>query len=397
MYRNLTFSVLSLVFLLLFSFESVAQEASSVIDTTGAKKKYKTWIGAGYESGTAFKLNNSFSPGDGFFNYQGANIRLGWQTNGSKVWHGLADYPYYGIGLYTASFFNDVNQIGKPLSLYFFYGGNIKRWKRSGINYEWEAGLSSNWDNFNSASVWEQVIGAKKNIFLHFGIEYAYQLSKRFDVAAGVGYTHFTNSQLAIDSRGLNLFAPKIELRYHLSDSRPVMVPVQRRKYKGEDELNISFSAGAKEMEYNRSLAPEYWGKNFFVGTFSAAWLSGMSPSLKAGVGFDMGYDASVKAEMVVDNDFEKPVTVEGSDYFTLGTFGSIEYAMDRISLVGDLGIYLLNKDVPKAEPRFYQRIGVKYHFNNDMFAGVRLRASEFSQAEYVEWSIGYRFHWARN
>ena len=397
MYRNLTFSVLSLVFLLLFSLESVAQEASSVIDTTGAKKKYKTWIGAGYESGTAFKLNNSFSPGDGFFNYQGANIRLGWQTNGSKVWHGLADYPYYGIGLYTASFFNDVNQIGKPLSLYFFYGGNIKRWKRSGINFEWEAGLSSNWDNFNSASVWEQVIGAKKNIFLHFGIEYAYQLSKRFDVAAGVGYTHFTNSQLAIDSRGLNLFAPKIELRYHLSDSRPVMVPVQRRKYKGEDELNISFSAGAKEMEYNRSLAPEYWGKNFFVGTFSAAWLSGMSPSLKAGLGFDMGYDASVKAEMAVDNDFEKPVSVQGSDYFTLGTFGSVEYEMGRISLVGDLGIYLLNKDVPKAEPRFYQRIGVKYHLNNDMFLGARLRASEFSQAEYVEWSIGYRFHWTRN
>ena len=232
---------------------------------------------------------------------------------------------------------------------------------------------------------------------MHLGFEYAYQLSKRFDLAAGVGYTHLTNSQLAVISHGLNMFAPKVELRYHLSDSRPVMVPVQKRKYQGEDELDISFSAGAKQMEYNRSLAEEYWGKNFFVGTFSAAWLSGMSHSLKAGLGFDMGYDASVKAEMVVDNDFEKPVTVEGADYFTMGTYGTMEYAMNRISLVGDLGIYLLNKDVPKAEPRFYQRIGMKYHFKNEMFAGVRLRASEFSKAEYVEWSIGYRFRWSRN
>ena len=396
MYRNLTFSVLSLVFVLLFSYEAVAQEASSVIDTTGAKKKYKTWIGAGYESGTVFKMNNSFSPGDGFFNYQAGNLRLGWQTNGSRVWHGLANYPYYGIGIYSASFFNDVNQIGKPFALYFFYGGNIKRWERSGINVEWGMGLSSNWDS-NSASTWEQLIGARKNVFMHLGFEYAYQLSKRFDLAAGVGYTHLTNSQLAVISHGLNMFAPKVELRYHLSDSRPVMVPVQKRKYQGEDELDISFSAGAKQMEYNRSLAEEYWGKNFFVGTFSAAWLSGMSHSLKAGLGFDMGYDASVKAEMVVDNDFEKPVTVEGADYFTMGTYGTMEYAMNRISLVGDLGIYLLNKDVPKAEPRFYQRIGMKYHFKNEMFAGVRLRASEFSKAEYVEWSIGYRFRWSRN
>ncbi|GET31831.1 hypothetical protein PbJCM13498_06940 [Prolixibacter bellariivorans] len=395
MYRSLTFSVLSLVFVLLFSIESVAQEASTVVDTTGAKKKYKTWIGANYEAGTVFKLNNSFPAGNGFFNYHAADIRLGWQTNGSKVWHGLSNYPYYGIGLTSASFFDDVNQIGQPAALYFFYGGNIKRWKRSGINYEWRMGLSSNFDS-NTATTWEQIIGARKNMYMHLGFEYAYQLSQRFDLAAGIGYTHYTNAQLAVDSRGLNMFAPKIELRYHLSDSRPVMVPVQKSKYKGEDELVLSFNAGAKEMEYSRSLAEEYWGKNFFVGTFSAAWLSGMSRTLKAGLGFDMGYDASMKAEMMVDNDVEKPVTVEGSDYFTLGTFGTIEYAMDRISLVGDLGIFLLNKDVPKAEPRFYQRIGVRYHLNNDMFAGVRLRATDFSQAEFVEWSIGYRFRWNR-
>ena len=396
MYKNLTFSVLSLVFVLLLSLQSVAQEASSVIDTTGTKKKHKTWVGLHYEAGNVFKLNNSYSAGSGFFNYQAADIRFGWQTDGSKVWHGLSNYPYYGIGLTSAAFFDDINQIGKPAALYFFYGGNIARWKRSGINYEWRMGLSSNFDN-NSASTWEQIIGARKNLYMHLGFEYAYQLSPRFDIAAGVGYTHYANAKLAIDARGLNMFAPQVELRYHLSDARPVMVPVQKKEYKGEDELLLVFSAGAKEMRYNRSLAEQYWGKNFFVGTFSAAWLSGMSPALKAGLGFDMGYDASIKAEMVVDNDVEKPVTVEGADYFTIGTFGTIEYTMDRLSLFGDLGIFLLNKDVPKAEPRFYQRIGLRYHLKNDMFAGVRLRAIEFSQAKFVEWSIGYRFRWKRN
>jgi len=47
--------------------------------------------------------------------------------------------------------------------------------------------------------------------------------------------------------------------------------------------------------------------------------------------------------------------------------------------------------------PGYYQRIGVKYHFMNNTFLGISLRAYNFYQSDFIEWTLGHRFSWWYN
>jgi hypothetical protein len=44
-----------------------------------------------------------------------------------------------------------------------------------------------------------------------------------------------------------------------------------------------------------------------------------------------------------------------------------------------------------------YQRIGLKYHIFENIFAGINVRAYDFSIADYIEWNIGYRIKWQKS
>jgi hypothetical protein len=44
--------------------------------------------------------------------------------------------------------------------------------------------------------------------------------------------------------------------------------------------------------------------------------------------------------------------------------------------------------------PTFYQRVGVKYHFLKDTFWGINLRAYNFYESDFIEWTIGHRIKW---
>ena len=48
------------------------------------------------------------------------SLRYERQTDGSRPWHQLYNYPSYGLGLYIADF-NVKNQLGNPITLYGFF------------------------------------------------------------------------------------------------------------------------------------------------------------------------------------------------------------------------------------------------------------------------------------
>ncbi len=49
-------------------------------------------------------------------NFSATDLRLGWQTRGSKAWHHAHKLPYYGIGIHSIVFSNE-EEIGYPAAL----------------------------------------------------------------------------------------------------------------------------------------------------------------------------------------------------------------------------------------------------------------------------------------
>ena len=57
--------------------------------------------------------------------------------------------PYYGIGFYSANFF-DKKDLGLPFALYLFQGATVRRFNpKWALNYEWNLGMSFNWDPYD--------------------------------------------------------------------------------------------------------------------------------------------------------------------------------------------------------------------------------------------------------
>ncbi len=44
--------------------------------------------------------------------------------------------------------------------------------------------------------------------------------------------------------------------------------------------------------------------------------------------------------------------------------------------------------------PSLYQRLGTKFHITENFFAGMNIRFFSFGRADWIEWTVGYRFRW---
>jgi hypothetical protein len=364
-------------------------------------KKLQKWIGGNYRWGYVLQTNdyvNGDNPGNTkITGFQALDLKFGWQTTGTKDWHTIYNFPYYGIGLYNANFFYS-DDLGTPTALHFFWGGNIKRWGRHAINYKWGLGLSWNWKPYDPVDNPRNVaIGSYRNFYLDFGFEYVYQLSDEFDLAGGLYFSHFSNGAIRTPNLGIGLIAPAVELRYHI-DSRPVIIPGIKPKYEQEDELYLLLAFGAKQLAFDTAnYESPYFDETYSVISVSAAWLHGFDHYIKAGIGADFSYDNSLDASFLSEGIIDEDDILQESDKSALGLFGTVEFIFHRISIISSLGAYLYNKEVPEIKPRLYQRLGIKYHFTNSLFAGINVRAYEFSKADYVEWNVGYRLKWNRD
>ena len=79
------------------------------------------------------------------------------------------------------------------------------------------------------------------------------------------------------------------------------------------------------------------------------------------------------------------------SDYLQLGVFISYEFVLNNFSIIVQPGYRVIRNEYEGMPPDFYQHLGGKYHIH-DLILGIAIRAVDFGTAEYIEWSIGYRF-----
>jgi len=370
-------------------------------DTTSKPTKHK-FLSFKYHAGQVLQTNSfvegNNKKGEPIDFYQSFALQYGRQTDGSKEWEHIFNFPYFGVGFYTANFFNS-DELGHPLALYGFIGFPLKRWHRSSLGYELGFGLTYNWEPYDTYdNPFNVAIGSYRTVYIDANVYYQYQLGKRWDLNGGFGFTHFSNGGTQKPNSGINLLSPFIELKYSFKD-RPLLIRKVVERYPQHHEISFALGASGRQIEYSTEEHPElddkYQDISYTVINISAAYLKQTTWKNKFGAGFDFTYDESINAQIDInDGEIEVLPPLSFGEKLSLGAFGTYEFCVDRLSIASYLGVYIFRKEIPDPTPVLYQKFGIKYHFKNDLYAGILVKANNFSVAEYIEWNIGYRIKW---
>jgi len=369
-------------------------------DSTKVRKRnisLKGFYQGGSVMGTNEFLQGENSTGEPIDRFHALSFQCNWDTDGSKLWQQLYNYPSYGIGVYWVRF-PQTDELGNPTALYLFFSGPFKRWDKWTFNYDIGFGLTYNWKPYNvEGNPYNIAIGSYNTVYIDAGLSINWMFSKRWELSGGFSFTHFSNGATAVPNFGINLVAPRIGLKYKFYQGIPEYKKQDVPKYKAEWEWYASLAGGVKQIEVdttNTGLSDKYLDENFGVCVISSAILRQISYKSKFGLGLDFIYDGSTNAQIDVSDGEPSPVNVPFTDKLSVGIYGSYELVMNKVSLAIHPGFYVLRKEIEGQSPVFYQRIGLKYNFWEGMFAGIFVRASNFSKAEFIEWTLGYSLRW---
>ncbi|MFV0554920.1 MAG: acyloxyacyl hydrolase [Mangrovibacterium sp.] len=311
------------------------------------------------------------------------------QTTGSKEWHHVLNFPYYGGSLYTAGIPQD-SEMGRPYAIYGYMGVPLKRVEKHTFGYELGFGFATNWDRYDPVTNPNNItIGSYSTVYIGANLIWAWEIAPLLELKTGIGFTHFSNGATRKPNKGLNLAAPLIELSYRL-DEMPKLEREVPPPYPKHHEIAIQASYSYKQELYESTVG------NFKSYNLSTSYMRQTTWKNKFGFGGDMSYDT--QGALYTTKDDEGNVVLHTSerfaDRFVLGSYLTYEFVISHLSVASSLGIYTYRKKPEGAGPLVYQRIGLKYHFDSNFFLAVAVRAHSFSVAEMIEWGVGYRIKW---
>ena len=354
----------------------------------GNKKQYPT-ISFNYAYGNVLHTNpfvkGENKLGEPIENYQAFTLKVLWQNPGYTDWQKVYKGPYYGIGITIGDFFNP-DEIGYPISYYGILGIPIYRWSKLELFTEFQFGLTSNWVKYDSiTNPYNIVIGGGLTVHLNIGINGSYPITKNLDLGAGISFVHFSNGGMERPNRGFNLYAPSIELKYHIGN-RP-----KTREIKSPGRLEHSNDLYFMMGYGNHQLVEHELDSNYFaIGGLTAIYFHQFSNAFRLGAGTDFNYWWGLNANP------DGTIGARTWENLTIGLLLQPEMIIDRLTLVGGIGIYARHLHYGSFN-QTYQRLGVRYDIYKNISFGVNVRAVNFMLAEFMEFNLGYKIRWVKD
>lgn len=106
----------------------------------------------------------------------------------------------------------------------------------------------------------------------------------------------------------------------------------------------------------------------------------------KYGVGLDIGIDQN--RNLGIDGNIVQFGTTKQQLFSALSVVG--QFRANRLAVQADIGYEMLNDGKFHFSNDFHQRIGLRFYLHKHFFAGIAIKANNFSTADYIEWSVGY-------
>ena len=321
--------------------------------------------------------------------------------------------PYDGIAIYVPQI-EASGTFGHPFSIYLLHGGSL--WElnqRMHLMYEWNAGYSTGWKHYHPIDHPANItIGSAENAHVGFNLFFQWQAARHFEIKVGGGLTHFSNGATHLPNKGMNMWAPMVEVAYRWDDpsytfSRHTSAGLQdiysELRSPADHEKHIQHQvalAVSKRQVYMDTLGSglnnEYYDHSFRVLQLSYCPL--YMPVRKFGYGpsLDVVYDESSNARVVEQSSYYDSKSYSAlrlapaRERFQVGLSMRGEMRTYRFSFFGHLGYDLVH---PVEETsRFYQIFGFKFQVTPHLFLASGIRAVRFSKAQFIPWTMAYTF-----
>ncbi|NDV47880.1 hypothetical protein D0T49_12565 [Paludibacter sp. 221] len=369
-------------------------------DTVNVKLPHFLAINTGF--GSALPSIDFLSGEHGTPMYSTLSLKYGFSSYGNN-WKDYAfGHPYMGIGVYMVNYYGRMEDIGRPISIYFFQGAQLFNFApNSSINYEINLGGSFNWnpyDPFDNPD--NNIIGSSSNIHFSANLYYNWKMAKKFDLNAGINFTHFSNGARQYPNNGMNMAGAFVEFAYHFNREKPF--PPKKSPFKIPDakkqrEHEIMFLLSNRNATLDTlgtGLASKYTQRNFKVLGVSYSHLFSNSHRFKWGPSVEFSYDESAGVTSwreVNERDlkaYDRIKLGKFSERLSLGLSMKGEMVMPFYSFFANVGYDFIHAN--NEFKRLYQIIGFKIHLSENFFGTAALRATDFSRVQYLFINFGY-------
>ncbi len=334
------------------------------------------------EEGHAFKHTKAFS------------VEYGWQMLGGQEWQQVSRYPRFGIGAQYMHI-SDRDELGHPFSLYGFFDGNFFSSKNFEITNRLSLGLATGFRPFDPTDhLPNDIVSTRVNAFVEMGVGLAFRLNDYLYFEPAFRFTHFSNGNLKEPQKGLNTVSCAVNLRTLLEKPATEHVKKPLSECQHRHELVTFWAVSTRQLDFSDNNDPihETYGLNYLMTNLHLGYNYEISRGMKLGGGVDFIYDGSNgQLELAAIGITPSKKGVPLGDKLGMSIFIGGERVIDRLSIVGTLGYMVVQKRFGTSSPAFEQRLGFKYHFYKNVFAGVNIRAYRFRAAEALEFHIGVR------
>lgn len=308
---------------------------------------------------------------------KGLYISFGERVSGSKNWHSAYKFPLIGgeISFYD---FGNPNVLGYSMGFNPFILFPIVGTSKYALGLKVSPGLNYVSKVYNSTKNPANIaISTHFNAQILLGVENIFRISNRIDLVVGLNMVHVSNATFKKPNAGLNSTTFSAGMRFKRLSSKleksTVSVPELPRKKR----FNLQVGYAIKEIR-------EPGGSKYEVYYLSTEYLYPLTNYTNIGGSIDAFYD-----------DSSQPIAFKTGVKFSnraelvkIGAAACIEIKLDRLSVVGHLGVYAYNRI--REGNYLYQRIGLRYKLTQHLSAHLGLK-THLNVADHLEGGIVIR------
>ncbi len=383
---------------------ALALSASTAHAENSTKQKAPSYVALGTNIGSVLPTCDFYRGDNAIPIYASESIKYIFTSPGDK-WQQIAyGMPYYGIGIASTQFgLPDV--LGNPLSVYLVQGATMHQFSpRSSLNYELNLGISTAWKPYDPFDNRENVvIGSVMNVHVAANVYYKWCISKQLDLHVGTTLFHASNGSSRQPNHGINTLAGYFEMAYNFDREQQInkynpelTVPEFEQHF--EHDVQMILSSTNRKMDFSDEGIPNvYNDRQFNIYGLNYYSMRATNYRYKYGVGAELLYDESSNAKVypryneIDDTYYQVTDLAPVAERLSLGLTMRGEIVRPLYSIFANIGYSIIqpNHDMK----RLYQSVGVKVPLRNNLYGTFGVRATNFSVAQFLYWSLGYSFN----
>jgi hypothetical protein len=310
--------------------------------------------------------------------YKALDFQMGWKKISNSTFNYLYRYPTLGFGFNSA--LKNYEEIGMPQSIYGFMEipFSIKGLNKNvNFGYFTQLGVGFNLKPYDSlANPSNRYIGSRVNGYINLGFYSSIKISERTDFQASIGLKHFSNGAAKKPNAGINLFPLNLSMNIKLGDIYPIPISspeIPRKEL--ESFWNLALYTGFRNYEIG--------DPSYFRGGLGFSYLVEPAYKYRLGIGLDLFWAQGMQLRFPEQSFSFK-------DQTSLAVVGSWEWQLtQRLFVPIGLGAYLYRNELNQEISWFYERVGARYRFDNNMSAGMQIKAHK-AKADFFEFTLGY-------